>query len=60
MNSGERIPHKSCYVAVGLLSGGERSRTDDIVLAKHALYQLSYTPVRDCQAPLLVWPVSAG
>ena len=26
------------------VGGGERIRTDDIVLAKHALYQLSYTP----------------
>jgi|HubBroStandDraft_1064217.scaffolds.fasta_scaffold43074_1 hypothetical protein len=24
--------------------GGERNRTDDLMLAKHALYQLSYTP----------------
>ncbi len=26
--------------------GGERDRTDDLMLAKHALYQLSYTPGR--------------
>ena len=25
-------------------SGGERSRTDDLLLAKQALYQLSYAP----------------
>jgi hypothetical protein len=25
--------------------GGERDRTDDLMLAKHALSQLSYTPV---------------
>ncbi len=24
--------------------GGERDRTDDLLLAKQALYQLSYTP----------------
>ena len=26
------------------LGGGERDRTDDLMLAKHALSQLSYTP----------------
>ena len=26
--------------------GGERNRTDDLMLAKHALSQLSYTPKR--------------
>ena len=26
--------------------GGERDRTDDLMLAKHALSQLSYTPLR--------------
>lgn len=31
--------------------GGNRIRTDDILLAKQALYQLSYTPFNDqCQA----------
>ena len=25
--------------------GGERDRTDDLVLAKHALSQLSYAPI---------------
>ena len=29
--------------------GGERDRTDDILLAKQALSQLSYTPI--CDAP---------
>ncbi len=28
----------------GLLFGGDRDRTGDLVLAKHALSQLSYTP----------------
>ena len=27
-----------------MTGGGERDRTDDLVLAKHALSQLSYTP----------------
>ena len=26
--------------------GGDRDRTDDLMLAKHALSQLSYTPVK--------------
>ena len=29
-----------------LNGGGERDRTDDLVLAKHALSQLSYTPLQ--------------
>jgi hypothetical protein len=29
------------------LGGGERIRTDDILLAKQALYQLSYAPRTD-------------
>ena len=29
------------------LGGGERIRTDDILLAKQALYQLSYAPKTD-------------
>ena len=27
-----------------MTGGGERDRTDDLMLAKHALSQLSYTP----------------
>ena len=27
-----------------MTGGGERNRTDDLMLAKHALSQLSYTP----------------
>ena len=34
------IPHR--YKSNG---GGERDRTDDILLAKQALSQLSYTPI---------------
>ncbi len=32
--------------------GGERDRTDDLLLAKQALYQLSYTPVEGSAASL--------
>ncbi len=32
---------QSCYFGI---SGGEGDRTPDLVLAKHALSQLSYTP----------------
>ena len=30
--------------AKNMTGGGERDRTDDLMLAKHALSQLSYTP----------------
>ena len=30
------------------LGGGERDRTDDLLLAKQALSQLSYTPTKIC------------
>ena len=30
-----------------LNGGGERDRTDDLMLAKHALSQLSYAPIVD-------------
>ena len=30
-----------------LPGGGKESRTPDLMLAKHALYQLSYTPGRE-------------
>ena len=32
------------YSDVNLFGGGERDRTDDLLLAKQALSQLSYTP----------------
>jgi hypothetical protein len=50
------ILHRSCLIfrtvdplqppqtKINRLGGGERDRTDDLMLAKHALYQLSYTP----------------
>jgi hypothetical protein len=35
---------------LNFISGGERDRTDDLLLAKQALSQLSYTPIpnSDC------------
>ena len=33
------------------IGGGERDRTDDLLLAKQALSQLSYTPDHDSQPP---------
>ena len=36
-------------------SGGERDRTDDLLLAKQALSQLSYTPVSRNRDPLARW-----
>jgi hypothetical protein len=50
----QRPPRGSCRKAVGWLAkrpepgrygGGERIRTDDLLLAKQALSQLSYTPL---------------
>jgi hypothetical protein len=32
--------------------GARRDRTDDLMLAKHALYQLSYGPIRAARTPL--------
>ena len=45
-----RIKPKRCIAPRGA-GGGRRIRTDGILLAKQALYQLSYTPVRqmDCR-----------
>ena len=40
-NAGPRVKSK----AAGRPGGARRSRTDDILLAKQALYQLSYGPV---------------
>jgi hypothetical protein len=31
-------------IAIALNGGARRDRTDDLMLAKHALYQLSYGP----------------
>ena len=38
------LGYRFCYPAAGNVGGGERDRTDDLMLAKHALSQLSYTP----------------
>ena len=38
----------------GIIGGGERDRTDDLLLAKQALSQLSYTPAKynyGCRVP---------
>jgi hypothetical protein len=32
-------------IAIALNGGARRDRTDDLMLAKHALYQLSYGPI---------------
>jgi hypothetical protein len=34
------------------LGGARRDRTDDLMLAKHALYQLSYGPIRAAHGEL--------
>ena len=39
-----RLGHASPRLRGG---GARRVRTDDLMLAKHALYQLSYGPIRD-------------
>ena len=36
--------HKACCRAESMIGGGERDRTDDPLLAKQVLSQLSYTP----------------
>jgi hypothetical protein len=40
----EQMPH-SLINRPNPPGGGERDRTDDLLLAKQALYQLSYTPL---------------
>ena len=37
-------PHARSPQTQNRTGGGERDRTDDLMLAKHALSQLSYTP----------------
>ena len=41
----------SDFLRCAQVGGGRRVRTDDIQLAKLALYQLSYTPVRSDRLP---------
>ena len=40
--------------ALPFIGGAERDRTDDLLLAKQALSQLSYSPFR-CDSTLLPW-----
>jgi hypothetical protein len=40
--------------------GARRDRTDDLMLAKHPLYQLSYGPIRDAQESWSVTIVRDG
>ncbi len=37
--------------ALAMDGGGRRARTDDILLAKQVLYQLSYTPIKRAMPP---------
>ena len=41
--------------AKNMTGGGERDRTDDLMLAKHALSQLSYTPADFSTVGSLDW-----
>lgn len=42
-------------MSIGLASGGgRRDRTDDLMLAKHALSQLSYAPVPEDECLMLI------
>jgi hypothetical protein len=46
INAGGRLrPGQSRWRSSEVPGGARRSRTDDILLAKQALYQLSYGPV---------------
>ena len=48
------------YRPFGKIGGGNRIRTDDILLAKQALYQLSYTPVLSCAGKAEGSPLCSG
>ena len=45
-----RCSNQLSYATIRVSGGAGRSRTDDILLAKQALYQLSYGPRRDRSA----------
>ena len=45
--------------AIGPSGGARRDRTDDLMLAKHALYQLSYGPIREAAQRELSFDLSA-
>jgi hypothetical protein len=38
------VPGSTLNAGLWMIGGGERDRTDDLLLAKQALSQLSYTP----------------
>jgi hypothetical protein len=40
---------------IAIIGGGERDRTDDPLLAKQVLSQLSYTPTRNLQNKFQVY-----
>ncbi len=45
-----------CSLIASRLDGGaSRNRTDDLMLAKHALYQLSYGPLGTCLVVGSIW-----
>jgi hypothetical protein len=44
-HNGEMFPYRAERRSLGI-GGGKRTRTADILLAKQALYQLSYTPTQ--------------
>ena len=46
--------------AADRIGGAERDRTDDLLLAKQALSQLSYSPARQCPASPGARPASTG
>ena len=35
------------FISIARYGGARRDRTDDLMLAKHALYQLSYGPISE-------------
>jgi hypothetical protein len=48
LHSDERIAHHTCRRTAGGKAGGaNRDRTDDLLLAKQALSQLSYGPIKE-------------
>ena len=48
-NPGRRTDDgNSCFLVIAMRGGARRNRTDDLMLAKHALYQLSYGPLAGC------------
>ena len=44
-------------MSIASIGGARRDRTDDLMLAKHALYQLSYGPLLKPHSGELVVPV---